>query len=555
MRRTRLVLPTVVAATLTAGGLLAGPTFAAPARPSLSSSSAAATVSVRTAAPGTAERAAAVARARANVREHAKTFGFGAHQKLTVKDVIVDSNGTEHVRFERTYRGLPVVGGDFVVHQSRSGALRGASHAHGREVAVASVTPKVSVKSAEVTGLKSVSGIRAAAPDARLVVWAASGTPRLAWSTTVQGTGAHGEPVGKVVVTDASTGAHIETHDAEQHEAGTGHTMYTGDVTLDTTAQADGTYELIDPVRGTVTKDAHNVSASSLKASSGTLFTDADNVWGDGRTFSSDRATAAADAHANTAETWDYYLNTFGRKGIKNDGKGATVFVHVGTDWDNAQWSDACFCMMTGDGDGSTDPEQVDLDTMGHEMTHGVTSATANLRYSGESGGLNEATSDILGTMVEWYANNPVDTPDYLFSDQSTPPWLRRFDQPSLDGSSADYWSKRVGRLDVHQSSGVGNHWFYLASEGSGAKTVNGVDYDSPTYDGSTVTGIGNKKASAIWYRALTVYMTSTTDYHGARAATLNAAADLYGSTSPEYRTVAAAWTAVNVTASSGTHK
>jgi Zn-dependent metalloprotease len=149
--------------------------------------------------------------------------------------------------------------------------------------------------------------------------------------------------------------------------------------------------------------------------------------------------------------------------------------------------------------------------------------------------------------MVEWYANNPVDTPDYLFSDQSTPPWLRRFDKPSLDGRSADCWSKSVGRLDVHYSSGVGNHWFYLASEGSGAKTINGVSYNSPTCNGSTVTGIGNQKASAIWYRALTVYMTSTTDYKGARTATLNAAKDLYGATSPEYSTVAAAWSALNV--------
>ena len=59
----------------------------------------------------------------------------------------------------------------------------------------------------------------------------------------------------------------------------------------------------------------------------------------------------------------------------------------------------------------------------------------------------------------------------------------------------------------MHYSSGVGNHWFYLASEGSGAKTVNGVSYNSPTCDGSTVTGIGNQKASAIWYRVLTVYL------------------------------------------------
>ena len=111
----------------------------------------------------------------------------------------------------------------------------------------------------------------------------------------------------------------------------------------------------------------------------------------------------------------------------------------------------------------------------------------------------------------------------------------------------ADCWSKSVGRLDVHYSSGVGNHWFYLASEGSGAKTINGVSYNSPTCNGSTVTGIGNQKASAIWYRALTVYMTSTTDYKGARTATLNAAKDLYGATSPEYATVAAAWSAVKV--------
>lgn len=278
--------------------------------------------------------------------------------------------------------------------------------------------------------------------------------PRLAWRTTVQGLGDKGQPHGEVFVTDATTGAAIENYDVEREATGTGHSEYTGDITIDTTQQADGTFALIDPTRKHITKDARNVSSSSLNSSSGTLFTDADNIWGDGRKFSTDRSTAAVDAHANTAKTYDYYKNTFGRNGIKNDGRGATVFVHVGTKWDNAQWSDACFCMMTGDGDGTTDPEQVDLDTMGHEMTHGVTSATANLRYSGESGGLNEATSDILGTMVEWYANNPLDTPDYLFSDQSTPPWLRRFDKPSLDGHSADYWSKSVGQAGRAQLLG-----------------------------------------------------------------------------------------------------
>ncbi|MFJ7911735.1 M4 family metallopeptidase [Kitasatospora sp. NPDC096204] len=497
------------------------------------------------AAPGTRE--AAISQARANVAHNAGVFGFGSGQDLVLKDVVLDADGTSHVRFDRTFQGLPVVGGDLVVHQDAKGRLRDSSRAAAHDAAVKSTVPKVNAQSGAAGALAAAPGVKDAVSTPELVVWAADGTPRLAWRTTVEGTGEHGQPAGKVVVTDATTGEQIESYDAEHQAAGTGNSEYTGTVTIDTTAKSGGGYTLTDPVRGHVTKDANNLSASSLKASSGTAFNSTTNVWGDGRKFSSDRSTAAVDAHANTAWTYDYYKNVHGRSGIKNDGKGATVFVHVGTNWDNAQWSDACFCMMTGDGNGSTDPEQVDLDTMGHEMTHGVTSATANLRYSGESGGLNESTSDIFGTMVEFYANNTVDTGDYLFSDQSTPPWLRRFDKPSLDGGSADCWSSSVGKLDVHYSSGVGNHWFYLASEGSGSKTVNGVTYNSATCNSSTVAGIGRDKVARIWYRALTVYMTSTTNYKGARAASLNAARDLYGAGSAEYNAVAAAWSGVNV--------
>ncbi|MGW3462032.1 M4 family metallopeptidase, partial [Streptomyces olivaceoviridis] len=124
---------------------------------------------------------------------------------------------------------------------------------------------------------------------------------------------------------------------------------------------------------------------------------------------------------------------------------------------------------------------------------------------------------------------------------------LRYMDKPSKDGASADYWSSSVGSKDVHYSSGVANHFFYLLSEGSGSKTINGVTYNSPTYNGAAVTGIGRAKALQIWYKALTTYMTSTTNYKAARTATLNAASALYGSGSAEYNAVAAAWTAVNV--------
>ena len=93
--------------------------------------------------------------------------------------------------------------------------------------------------------------------------------------------------------------------------------------------------------------------------------------------------------------------------------------------------------------------------------------------------------------MVEFYANNASDVPDYLIGEKiningnGTP--LRYMDKPSRDGSSPDCWSSGVGNLDVHYSSGPANHVFYLLAEGSGAKTINGVSYNSPTCNGSIV--------------------------------------------------------------------
>ena len=247
--------------------------------------------------------------------------------------------------------------------------------------------------------------------------------------------------------------------------------------------------------------------------------------------------------------TWDYYKTKHGRSGIANDGKGAYNKVHYGRSYVNAFWSDTCFCMTYGDGDGSSMYPLDSLDVAGHEMSHGVTSRTAKLVYSGESGGLNEATSDIFGSLVEWFANNPNDTPDYLIGEElyingGGTKAMRYMHNPSLDGASVNCWSSTVGSKDVHYSSGVGNHFFYLLAEGSNPGA--GLP-QSPTCNGSSVTGIGRDAAGAIWYKALTQYMTSSTNYAGARAATLSAASALYGAGSAQYNAVAAAWSAVNV--------
>jgi Zn-dependent metalloprotease len=223
--------------------------------------------------------------------------------------------------------------------------------------------------------------------------------------------------------------------------------------------------------------------------------------------------------------------------------------VHYGTKYDNAFWSDACFCMTYGDGNNFL--PLVSLDVAGHEMSHGVTSRTAGLVYSGESGGLNEGTSDIFGTAVEFYANSPKDVPDYLIGEKLLKTGkgaLRYMDDPKRDGNSASCWTSSVGGKDVHYSSGVANHFFFNLSVGTGARSVNGVSYNSPTCSGApAMTGIGINKAEKIWFRALTTYFTSGTKYAAARTATLKAATDLYGANSAEYKATAAAWTAVAV--------
>ncbi|MFE2430378.1 M4 family metallopeptidase [Streptomyces sp. NPDC059373] len=506
-------------------------------------------------------RATAVSHADAAIADHAGRLAVTPAQGRTVRDVVTDTDGAQHVRYDRTYRGLPVLGGDLVVHLAPGGAYAGADRATRSDLAVPTITPGVTASAAAKKGIAALrtahhgTTFRQAKARPQLVVDALHGAPRLAWRTTAVGLDTLGNPAARVVLTDARTGTRIDAWDALETAAGDGASLYGGTVPLETTLSS-GTYQLTDPTRGsTYTGDAQNktdlcVFGICISRAPAVLFTDADNHWGTGTT--ADRSTAAVDAQYGTNETWDYYKNVHGRNGIANDGKGSYNRVHYGSSYNNAFWDDSCFCMTYGDGDGTTFGPLVSLDVAGHEMSHGVTSRTAALTYSGESGGLNEATSDIMGTLVEWYAANSTDTGDYLIGERIVKSGfgkaaLRFMDKPSKDGNSADCWSSSVGNLDVHYSSGVANHFAYLLAEGSGSKTINGVSYDSPTCNNSTVTGIGHDKLGKIWYRALTVYMTSSTNYAGARTATLKAATDLYGASGPEYAAVAAAWSAVSV--------
>ncbi len=254
--------------------------------------------------------------------------------------------------------------------------------------------------------------------------------------------------------------------------------------------------------------------------------------------------SAAMAAYNNLGSTYDFYKNVFGRDSYDGSGASLIATVHFSSNYNNAYWNGSQ--MVFGDGDGSTFSSLSGaLDVVAHELTHAVTEYTANLTYSYESGALNEATSDIMGCTAEAYHDGGVNSDTWKMGEDIYTPGtpgdaLRYINDPAADGSSPDYYPDRyTGSSDnggVHINMGIGSLAYYLFSQGGthprGKTSVQ-------------VPALGITKARAIWYRALTTYFTSSTNFEGARNATAQAAQDLYGSTA--YGAVHKAWDAVGV--------
>ncbi|MGW5372379.1 M4 family metallopeptidase, partial [Streptomyces sp. NPDC004009] len=250
----------------------------------------------------------------------ARTLGLGVKEKLVVKDVVKDADGTLHTRYERTYDGLPVLGGDVIVHTPPASLAKGTvstTYNNKHRIAVSSTTATFTKSAAENKALKvarALDAVKPAADSARKVIWAGRGTPKLAWETVVDGVQDDGTPSKLHVITDATTGK--ELHRYQGIQTGVGKTHYSGQVSL-TTTQSGSSYTLTDGTRGG--HKTYNLNHAT--SGTGTLFSQSSDTWGDGT--NSTAATAGADAAYGAQETWDFYKDTFGRSGIKNDGKAA----------------------------------------------------------------------------------------------------------------------------------------------------------------------------------------------------------------------------------------
>ena len=524
--------------------------------------------------------ASAAQQASDHLRSLRSSLRLSAEHDFALRSAVQDERGRLYLRYDQTFAGKKVWASDAIVEilaDSKTGSLVSDLKA---DIQVPT-TPRLS----EAQALSIVhsdlrpQGPYANAPEIELLIYPELGERtrgerlrgphgelnaedierhvvgyHLAYHVRAALHNGDAETKARDYMIDALSGAILTQWDSlyTASATGSGSSQYSGMVQITAESVMGGTFELRDTSR------AMNIATYDMKHGStgtGTIYTDADNTWGDGKNYvkggptgDDNGQTAAVDAHFGSERTFDYFMNVHGRKGIDGAGKATYSRVHFATSFDNAFWDDACFCMTYGDGNAFT--VLTSLDVAGHEMAHGVTANTAKLVYRGESGGLNESMSDIHGTMVEFYARGGGGTTigdtggNFLIGDQLSASPLRYMIKPSKDGKSPDAWKNNLGSLDVHFSSGPMNRAFYFLAQG--ASSMN-TDESYSTYLPSGMTGLGNDKAARIAYRALATKMTSNTNYAGARTAFLAAATDLYGAASPEFEAVENAFGGINV--------
>jgi len=420
--------------------------------------------------------------------------------ELAVRRITHDEQGNVHVRLDQMRGGQPVVGGELMVHVDRkqviyavNGTARGGQPADlgardiGATAAAAFVSAEADYSRMQVT------------PQRKVFLIDADGAMFLTHEVTVAGQRGT-DPVMDLVYVDADSGkivaVHPQIHFAENRK------VYT---------------------------------ANNRTTLPGTL------VRSEGGAASSDVDINAA--YDNTGATYEAYKAFWNRDSYNNAGATLISSVHYSTNYCNAFWNSSQ--MVYGDGNTSQGcyPLARAMDVTAHELTHAVTENESGLVYSGESGGMNEALSDIFGAFGEAYVDGgktgtlAVSSDTWLVGEEILPPALRYMNDPAADGASLDYWTSSAGSKDVHYSSGIANLAFYLLSQGGthprGKSSIN-------------VTGVGMDKAIRIFYEAQVNIMTSSSNFLASGNATVLAAQNL-GYSVADQTSVANAWQAVGV--------
>jgi bacillolysin len=476
-------------------------------------------------------------------------------QSLKVKSEEKDKLGMKHVRLQQTINGVPVEGAEMVVHYNQDGSVKSVNGQYNNEVAdkEISIQPEISGENALELAKDSVSapGQLETEPKTELVIYPFDGAAYLAYKVNVNFLGE--QPGNWFVYVDAKTGNIVDQYNALMHAGeysaskGSGLGVKGDHRVLNISHQNEAgshqgsTFYLYDSslenAEGIFTYDFKNQWRSSSTRLPGDLFASKDAAW------TSDYERAGVDAHYNSEKVYDYFLNEHGRNSI--DGKGMAIVstVHYGDKYNNAFWNGSQ--MTYGDGDGEFMISlSAGLDVAAHEMTHGVTNTSANLKYRFQSGALNEAFSDIFGALIDeddWELGEDIMGESAVEGGRDA---LRSLSNPSRFpvGSAYVPYGNGEGMYPKHM-----DEYYDLPMDlDNGGVHINSSIINHAAY----ITGeqIGKQKLGKIYYRALTVYLTPDSNFSDARQALLQSADDLYGGDSAEYKATQAGLDGVGIT-------
>jgi vibriolysin len=428
--------------------------------------------------------------------------------EVSTKRTLVDGRGQSHERISQSIRGIPVLGGEAIIHMDANGAIASITDKFARDLKV-ETTPRLRAEEATANAVARAGGWDAvrSIPKAELAILPESTGARLTWRVQFEALKANGEPAIPTAFIDAETGAVALEFDNLK------------------TGRNRNTYNTANSTRLPGTLVRNETSGPSGDA-------------------------VVDQAHTNAGITYDYYWSRHGRDSYNGAGATITSTVHYDRNYVNAYWNGTQ--MVYGDGDGVDSGPLTVLDVVGHELTHAVTDTSSDLIYSNESGALNEAMSDVFGASIEAYRDGAVSGNTWKIGEECWTPAtagdaLRYMNDPAAAGDYDYYPTRYTGTSDnggVHWNSGIANLAFKLAVTGGThprGKTSNVV----PALSADPITSI--QQGAAIFYRANTVYLTPSSTFSDARNATVQSATDLYGAGSAAVTAINEAWNAVGV--------
>jgi bacillolysin len=455
---------------------------------------------------------------------------------LRLQGVQADSlSGMEHHRYQQFYSGLEVFGGEVIQHYKNNQLqdIDGEYYLITKMELRPGLTPGQAadffrryLKDSELTERTE---------ESKLVVFPIrDGDYRLAYRVVLE-RGAAKSMTGFIDARSGEVLNHYSNVKSDALTIGTGVGVHGEKLKLSTNFE-NGKYWLMDkalnrPVRQYTFYKQANV-----------VLTDTDNVW--------DQDTASFDVHAYMGLTYNYYYQVFNRHGMDNKNLAIKAIVHYPDGKDNAFWNSYYKTMFFLDPGSQGFVTAAALDVIAHEFTHGVTDYTSRLVYQFQSGALNEAFSDIMGTAVEFHwqaAGTGFCLADYYIGEDIFTNYgyaLRNLVNPNLNGDPCHLTQiKNLPNTEagdwggVHANCTIYGHAYYLLANG-GTNPVSKL----------SVTGIGVEKATNIFYSAFTAYLTPTSQFINAANALLKSASVLYGSASNEYQQTVKAMQAIGWT-------